>query len=88
MTNSVGWVGFFSVKSTFKIKMKHIITFWIFVRQTVNRTRVPAPVFSLEALGLYYKTYYDLSLRIFVIKAGVFVPGKPFQTNLMFVDKA
>ncbi len=36
-----------------------------------------------DAIGLYYKTFYGLNLRIFVIR--VFVP---FQPSLLFVGEA
>jgi hypothetical protein len=44
-------------------------------------------IFECSAWVQCYKPFYVCKLRMFV-KAGVFVPGKPFQPSLMFVDKA
>jgi hypothetical protein len=43
--------------------------------------------YEIDFWGLYYKTFYNCNLRIFVI-ARVFVFGKPFQLSLMFAGKA
>jgi hypothetical protein len=40
-------------------------------------------------LAQFHKTFYGRNLQMFVIKlANVFVPEKPFQPSLMFVNKA
>ncbi len=40
--------------------------------------------FVVQALGLYYKTFYSRNLRMIKI----FVLSRPFQPNLIFASKA